>query len=194
MATGIVNDTRFRHFFSVVITLNMIAFASDQYDASKIWQDFAFYTYIVCIVLFWMEILVRLVAAGNLENFLQTRLHKVRSVSVVVWGEVRERRTKCAFLHECTNDFARKSFSDWSHETRRKLSVRKQMFTSLAVTHCSQPTSFCELAQENHKSAGPWHLAVQDTWHYPSVFCATSCPTSQMLPIIPLRYSLLYTK
>lgn len=80
----VLHNPAFGYFFSVVITLNLLAAAADQPYTTPEWKAFAFWSYIICCILFWVELLVRYTAASSFAEFQSSSLVKVEFVLCVV--------------------------------------------------------------------------------------------------------------
>lgn len=71
-ANAFMNNQRIKHFMSVTILLHATAMASDQYNASDLWQLYSIYMSMACNLVFTVETMVRFVAAGSVQNFWQS--------------------------------------------------------------------------------------------------------------------------
>eukprot|EP00961_Rhodomonas_salina_P260007 3513783-Rhodomonas_salina.1 len=68
-ALHLLRSKHFINFMSVVIVVHCLAMGADQYNAPKVWNDYATITYVVANVLFLCELLVRFLAFGGLKHF-----------------------------------------------------------------------------------------------------------------------------
>lgn len=83
-ARKIIKNQYFPHVGSIVIVAHTFAMTCDQYNATAPWKTYASISYVVCNAIFGAELMIRIAAAGSLNNFFQLKINYFEAVLVPV--------------------------------------------------------------------------------------------------------------
>jgi hypothetical protein len=83
-AFKMTRSTYFKHFISATIAAQLISIGGNSEDADQVWRDYAYWSDIVCVSLFILELTLNYLAVSDMEVFWSKLFHRFEIMMVFI--------------------------------------------------------------------------------------------------------------